>query len=30
MAEDCWFELWNCGTWFIAAIQQVIAELHLG
>ena len=28
--ENCWFELHNCGTRFIAAVQQVIAELHRG
>ena len=27
--EICWLELRNCGTQFIAAVQQVIAELQL-
>ncbi len=26
--ESCWFELRNCGTRFIAAVRQVIAELQ--
>ena len=28
--EECWFELRNSGTRFIAAVRQVIAELHTG
>ena len=28
--EHCWFDLRNCGTRFIAAVQHVIGELHLG
>ena len=28
--EHCWFDLRNCGTRFIAAVQHVISELHLG
>src|SRR6266849_10303185 len=27
MPEACWFELRNCGTRFITAVRQVIAEL---
>ena len=27
MPEECWFELRNCGTRFIAAVRQVIAGL---
>jgi hypothetical protein len=30
MPEACWFELRNCGTRFIAAVRQVIAELQPG
>ncbi len=30
MPEACWFELRNCGPRFIAAVRQVIAELHPG
>ena len=28
MPQDCWFELRNCGTRFIAAVRHVIAELQ--
>jgi hypothetical protein len=28
--ETCWLDLRNCGTRFIAAVRQVIGELHLG
>ena len=28
--EACWYELRNCGTRFIAAVRQVIAELQPG
>ncbi len=30
MPEACWFELRNCGTRFITAVRQVIAELRPG
>ncbi len=30
MPEECWFELRNCGTRFIAAVRQVIAGLPPG
>ena len=30
MPEECWFELRNCGTRFIAAARQVIAGLQPG
>jgi Sigma-70, region 4 len=30
MPEECWFELRNCGTRFIAAVRQVIAGLQPG
>jgi hypothetical protein len=28
--ETCWFDLRNCGTRFVAAVQQVIGELQPG